>query len=168
MFSRTELDCREGMEPERYQKCCHTPKWPNSSVGRAADWKSACRWFNSTFGHHFHFILNIYYLLQVMCNMHRIEPQWLNYSAHPWALPSGFANAHEKSFQTIFSTFGHHFHFILNIYYLLQVMCNMHRIEPQWLNYSAHPWALPSGFANAHEKSFQTIFSTFGHHFLPL
>ena len=22
------------------------------------------------------------------------------------------------------------FHFILNIYYLLQVMCNMHRIEP--------------------------------------
>ncbi len=27
-------------------------KGPDSSVGRATDWKSVCRWFNSTSGHH--------------------------------------------------------------------------------------------------------------------
>ena len=27
-------------------------KRPDSSVGRATDWKSVCRWFNSTSGHH--------------------------------------------------------------------------------------------------------------------
>ena len=26
-------------------------KGPDSSVGRATDWKSVCRWFNSTSGH---------------------------------------------------------------------------------------------------------------------
>ena len=36
-------------------------KWPGSSVGRAEDWKSLCRWFDSAPGHHTLFgLLNIW------------------------------------------------------------------------------------------------------------
>jgi hypothetical protein len=38
----------------------------------------------------------------------------------------------------------------------------MHRIEPAWLNYAAHPCAAPFGFATAHEKLLRAIFSSFG------
>ena len=31
---------------------CECKLWPSSSVGRAADWKSACRWFDSAPRHH--------------------------------------------------------------------------------------------------------------------
>ena len=34
----------------------NTPRCPNSSVGRAGDWKSPCPWFDSEFGHHLSFV----------------------------------------------------------------------------------------------------------------
>ena len=45
-------------EGHRFEPCCSHQKSPTaflcpcSSVGRAADWKSACRWFDSDRGHH--------------------------------------------------------------------------------------------------------------------
>ena len=42
-------------------------------------------------------------------------------------------------------------------------MCYMHRIEPDWLNYSARPCASPFGLTlngRVREKLFQTIFSS--------
>ena len=32
--------------------CSKISACPDSSVGRAKDWKSLCRWFDSTLGHH--------------------------------------------------------------------------------------------------------------------
>ena len=53
--------------------CCNNLTYksncPGSSVGRASDWKSLCRWFNSSPGHHFFmrkflfFIINLSFVL---------------------------------------------------------------------------------------------------------
>ena len=54
----------------------NTPRCPDSSVGRAADWKSACRWFDSASGHH-----KFYGALIPLCNQSTTVFALLNIAA---------------------------------------------------------------------------------------
>ena len=78
---------------------------PDSSVGRAGDWKSPCRWFDSASGHHFPTrFLSFQNIPLFKFSTHKIDPftrwQWdgkwwpvaltaspFDYKIHPYILP---------------------------------------------------------------------------------